>query len=415
MQKRQLRAADGAEIPAEAKVHAGKAAVEDIPAQVLPARGGDGRVVREQAHDGLGHELDDDRDDDAEAQRDGDGIPQRLQRAAGLARADALRAEGRHRREHGRRHEEQEADDLLHDADGGCVREAAAVGNDGNEQKRDLDQPVLQRDRHADAQDAAHDRPLRAKITPREGDAVPLPADDEQRHDHTDRLRERGAERGARRAHAQRAHEQIVERDVRRARDGDEIHRTLGIPQAAEDGRNDVVRRDQRHAEKADAQIGDRAGYGIGRGGHDRRDRPREREQQPCQHDAQRQKQRRRVADAAGCAPAVARADGLADRDRRAHGEADDHDREHVHDLTADGHGGRAGHALILADDEQVGHAVERLQEIREQIRQRKAHDVAEDAAGREIFLHDICPFAWNTAIVNSTTVVESRLCFAPA
>ena len=44
-------------------------------------------------HDGLGHELDDDRDDDAEAQRDGDGIPQRLQRAARLARADVLRTE----------------------------------------------------------------------------------------------------------------------------------------------------------------------------------------------------------------------------------------------------------------------------------------------------------------------------------
>ena len=60
----------------------------------ITARGGDGRAVREQAHDGLCHELDDDRDEHAEAERDGDGIPQRLQRAAGLARADALRAEG---------------------------------------------------------------------------------------------------------------------------------------------------------------------------------------------------------------------------------------------------------------------------------------------------------------------------------
>ena len=134
--ERQLRAADGAEISAEAKVHAGKAAVEDIPAQIRPARRDDGRVMREERDDRFGDELDDDRDEHAEAERDGDGIPQRLQRAAGLARADVLRAERRHRREHGRRHEEQKADDLLHDADGGCVREAAAVGDDGDEQKR---------------------------------------------------------------------------------------------------------------------------------------------------------------------------------------------------------------------------------------------------------------------------------------
>ena len=82
-----------------------------------------------------------------------------------------------------------------------------------------------------------------------------------------------------------------------------------------------------------------------------------------------------------------------------------------MHDLTADGHRRRAGRVGVLADDEQVGHAVERLQEVREQIRQRKAHDVAKDAAGREIFLHGACPFAWNTAILNSTTVVESRFC----
>lgn len=35
-------------------------------------------------------------------------------------------------------------------------------------------------------------------------------------------------------------------------------------------------------------------------------------------------------------------ADGLADADRRAHGQAHEHDREHVHDLGADGDGGSA-------------------------------------------------------------------------
>ena len=46
--------------------------------------------MREERDDRFGDELDDDRDEYAEAERDGDGIPQRLQRAAGLARADVL-------------------------------------------------------------------------------------------------------------------------------------------------------------------------------------------------------------------------------------------------------------------------------------------------------------------------------------
>ena len=60
----------------------------------------------------------------------------------------------------------------------------------------------------------------------------------------------------------------------------------------------------------------------------------------------------------------VPRADGLTYAHGRAHCEADDHDRQHVHDLTADGHGGRAGDAFKLADYEEVGQTVERLKEV---------------------------------------------------
>ena len=47
--------------------------------------------------------------------------------------------------------------------------------------------------------------------------------------------------------------------------------------------------------------------------------------------------------------------DGTPDYDSGSHCQTDDHDGQHVHDLTADGHGRRAGHALVLADDEQGG------------------------------------------------------------
>ena len=37
----------------------------------------------------------------------------------------------------------------------------------------------------------------------------------------------------ARGAHIERAHEQVVQRDIRRARHGDEVHRTFRIAQPA--------------------------------------------------------------------------------------------------------------------------------------------------------------------------------------
>ena len=55
----------------------------------------------------------------------------------------------------------------------------------------------------------------------------------------------------------------------------------------------------------------------------------------------------------------------------------------HVHDLRADGDGRRPRDALILANDEQVRHPIERLQQVRQQIRQRKPDQLPAYAAGR--------------------------------
>ena len=64
------------------------------------------------------------------------------------------------------------------------------------------------------------------------------------------------------------------------------------------------------------------------------------------------------------------RADGLTDRDRRAHGKAHDHHSDHMHHLTANGHRRCAGHTFKLPDDEQLRHAEQRLQKVRKQIGQ---------------------------------------------
>ena len=125
-----------------------------------------------------------------------------------------------------------------------------------------------------------------------------------------------------------------------------------------------------------------------GGGGHDRNDGPHQRQQHRCQHDGYAQKEGGRVPRGQGGLLPIPRAGGPADGDGGPHGEPHDHHREHVHHLGADGDGGGAGDDIELADDEEVRHAVERLEEVGEQVGQREAEDGLEDASGGEVLFH---------------------------
>ncbi len=62
----------------------------------------------------------------------------------------------------------------------------------------------------------------------------------------------------------------------------------------------------------------------------------------------------------------------MTDGNRSPHSKPHDHDRNHMHDLAADGHRRSAFHRIKLSYDIQVRHPVERLQKIRQKIRQGK-------------------------------------------
>ena len=160
------------------------------------------------------------------------------------------------------------------------------------------------------------------------------------------------------------AHKQIIQRDIRGARHDDEIHRAFAVAQPAEDGADDVIRRDKRDADETDREVGDRAVYGFRWCGHDGNDRANQKQQNRGQRDRYRHEQRYGVPDILRRLPSISRADGLTDADGRSHREPDDHHREHMHYLRSDGNGGGAGDAFKLTDDEQICHAVERLQKI---------------------------------------------------
>lgn len=152
VQKRDSRLPVRAEIPAEAKVNACEHAVPYIPAQILAARQNDRHILffGKDADHRLRPELRGDRRRDAEPRRDANGVSQHGARPLMLPRPDILRGQCGNRREHGGRHEEQRPDYFFHDPDCGGVMDSPAVRNDGNDQKSDLDQAVLQSHRDSD-------------------------------------------------------------------------------------------------------------------------------------------------------------------------------------------------------------------------------------------------------------------------
>lgn len=75
-----------------------------------------------------------------------------------------------------------------------------------------------------------------------------------------------------------------------------------------------------------------------------------------------------RVSDGAANAVLVLCTDEAADHDGGAHGEADDHDGHHMHDLRTDRNRRDDIGAIEAARDKQIGEPVKRLQEVAEQI-----------------------------------------------
>ena len=191
-----------AQIPAEAKLHAREKAIPDIAAQIIAARRSHRRILRKKRHDRLRRKLNPDRQHQSHPGGNEDGIAQRLPGALGLARADILRADRRYSRQHGRRNQEQKAHDLFHNAHGSRIRQPALIGQDGNQNERYLDKSILRSHWQPDAQNARKHAALRMEIAPGYAHIRRMPTQRQQGGNHADGLRQRSAQRRARRAHA---------------------------------------------------------------------------------------------------------------------------------------------------------------------------------------------------------------------
>lgn len=195
-------------------MHAGEDRVDDVAANVLDAQHDHGGIGGEQTNDGACGQFHDDGDGDAICNGDRRGVFERSYRTFRFACADVLCGYRRNGGKHGGWYEEQHADYLFDHADGRGIVETTIIGDDGDDDERDLDAAVPHRGRHADFENAAKHIAPRTQIRRMQAYACSLVPDGGERHDHADGLRECGAERGTGRSKPEIAHEQIVKCDV---------------------------------------------------------------------------------------------------------------------------------------------------------------------------------------------------------
>ena len=318
---------------------------------------------------------------------------------------------------HGARHNEQKADHLLDQAHGGGVDEPSVVGDDGDKHKRHLDAAVLHGHGHADLKDATEHFGLGAQVAALNVDVRATALEPHEREGNAGRLRGHRAERCTHGAESHVPDKQKVERDINDACHANYVHGRARIAQPAKDGREDVVRGDKGNADEADTQVCGGSFDGLGRRANECHDLRAQREQDSGQHHRDAHKERDGVADGGLGAVEAARAHGMADDDRRSHGQAHECHGNDIERLRAIAHGGDAGGAAKLPHHVQVGHTVEHLQKVREHIGQGKGRDGLEDIAACEVVFHGrgafwLGSFGYQCS-ENPTTIIESRFVLA--
>ena len=206
------------------------------------------------------------------------------------------------------------------------------IGDDGDDDKGNLNQAILQGNGNTDFQKLSHHRAAGLEVGFLQRDTLSL-QNHEQRHDYADCLGYRCTQRCSGRSKTEHTHKQIVQADIGGTGYGDKVHGTFAVTHTTENRTDNVIRCDKGDADKTDGQVRRRAAYGFCRSGHCRNDRANQHKQDCHQRDGYRHKECHSIAHILCSLVAVTRTDGLPDADGRSHRKPDDHHREHVHDL----------------------------------------------------------------------------------
>ena len=136
-----------------------------------------------------------------------------------------------------------------------------------------------------------HNRARRPEVGFFYGKSAAVPADDNKRNDHADRLGKSGSKGGAGRPQMQGAHKEIIQSDIGDTGNGNKIHGAFAVAQPAENGADDIIGRDKRDADKTDGQIFYGSRYRSLRRGHYSYNGPDKNKKRHSKHHRQAHKQ----------------------------------------------------------------------------------------------------------------------------
>ena len=135
--------------------------------------------------------------------------------------------------------------------DGSGDFQPAAVGDCGDDDKRDLDAQFLESNWRADGQDLPSACPVVGEISRAQPNAAVRDVQVDESSRYRERLGDDCCERGSGGLHVCAADEREVESHVEQSGEGNEIHRVSGVAESAEYGADHVVCDDEGGAEEA--------------------------------------------------------------------------------------------------------------------------------------------------------------------
>ena len=307
-----------------------------------------------------------------------------------LACTDILCDKRGQRLRKGRRHQHDKRTDLLRHADSRGCNNAKTVYNRIDGQKRQTDQPVLQRNRQAHLHNPRNHAAPEPDISASERKRKPSFSNHKQTQNHAECLREHGRKRCSAGRHVKARHKNQIARHVKYARKQNRQKRSSRITDSAKDAAEHIISHNKHGSRRTDQHIPHRPRKCFLRRIQKNRKRLRGHHHQSCHS----KRQHRKKADAASDNIArfflLSAADCLSHQNGRSHGQTCDDRCHHVHHLTSGRNRRHIRRRSELSDYQQIDRSVQCLQTQRKQYRHGKAYQRLKNFPSVNVFFCSI-------------------------
>ena len=268
---REPRVALSAEEGIDAEHEADDDAVNAIPTQIAGSHFDDGGIFRENPCQVFGPKLGIEAYRYSEHQRHADAGIEAASHALYQSGAIVLGGHGRDGCGDCRRGQHGKHDNLLHHAQCGGCDYAHLIDDHGDNQERDVNQCILQRNRCTQFYNLSGKKLIGADVLPTEWKVESATMQEPKCSQKADTLRKHGCSGCSGRTHTESAYQQEIDGNIDDASNEHEIERRLRIAQSSQDTAHHVVSHDKRYPDGANQDVMQRVFHRLFRRVHQHR------------------------------------------------------------------------------------------------------------------------------------------------